>query len=71
MDDTQTKGRAPSEGTALSTSSSSDYSRPVAIVQSNMAPVTATHRVTIDIAIGLTQTHQSHLTHHIWEVAHG
>ncbi|RUQ34971.1 MAG: hypothetical protein EKK69_15200, partial [Candidatus Competibacteraceae bacterium] len=52
MDDTQTKGRAPVESTALSTSSGSDYSRPVAIVQSNTAPVSATHRVTIDTLAG-------------------
>ena len=57
MDDTQKKGRAPVESTAVTTtSSSSDY---------------ATHLRASNIKIGLTQTHQSHHTHHIWEVAHG
>lgn len=55
MDDTQKNGRAPSEGTAVSTSSS-EY---------------ATHLRASNIKIRLTQTHQSHHTHHIWEVAHG
>ncbi len=35
-----------------------------------MADLRTAARAT-DIAIGLNQTHQSHHTHHIWEVAHG
>lgn len=31
----------------------------------------ATHLRASNIKIRLTQTHQSHHTHHIWEVAHG
>lgn len=60
MDDTQKNGRAPVESTAVSTSSSSNYA----------TPLRTAARAT-DIAIRLTQTHQSHHTHHIWEVAHG
>lgn len=50
--DTQRKDRAPVENATLSTSSSSDYSRPVALVQSKASPVSATHRVTIDTLAG-------------------
>ncbi len=56
MDSTKKEGSAPVEGTAVTTYSSSDY---------------ATHLRASNIKIGLNQTHQSHHTQHIWEVAHG